>query len=96
MNFYHWEDKPFSIPKDSDIIKNITQKYKNHPIIRSLKRNCKGISYFSFQPISVDEVIKVVKNLKDSKAVGGDILTKILKECEFTFDINNYMYKQSN
>ena len=96
MNFYHWEDKPFSIPKDSDIIKNITQKYRNHPIIRSLKRNCKGISYFSFQPISVDEVIKVVKNLKDSKAVGGDILTKILKECEFTFDINNYMYKQSN
>ena len=35
----------------------------------------------------MDEVIKVVKNLKDSKAVGGDIPTKILKECEFTFDI---------
>ena len=45
MNLYHWEDKPFSI---SDIIKNITQKYKDHPIIRSLKRNCKGISSFSF------------------------------------------------
>ena len=28
----------------------------------------------------MDEVIKVVKNLKDSKAVGGDIPTKILKE----------------
>ena len=35
----------------------------------------------------MDEVIKVVKNLKDSKAVGGDIPTKILKECKFTFDI---------
>ena len=35
----------------------------------------------------MDEVIKVVKNLKDSKAVGGDIPTKILKECEFTFNI---------
>ena len=35
----------------------------------------------------MDEVIKVVKNLKDSKAVGGDIPTKILKKCEFTFDI---------
>ena len=87
MNLHHWKDKPFSISKDSDIIKNITQKYKNHPSIRSLKRNCKGISYFSFQPISMDEVIKVVKNLKDNKAVGGDIPTKILKECEFTFDI---------
>ena len=35
----------------------------------------------------MDEVIKVVKNLQNSKAVGGDILTKIRKECEFTFDI---------
>ena len=29
MNLYHWKDKPFSISKNSDIIKNITQKYKN-------------------------------------------------------------------
>ena len=35
----------------------------------------------------MDEVIKVIKNLKDSKAVRGDIPTKILKEREFTFDI---------
>ena len=35
----------------------------------------------------MDEVIKVVKNLKDSKAVGGDIPAKTLKECEFAFDI---------
>ena len=87
MSLYRWEDKPFSISKDSDIIKNITQKYKNHPSIRSLKRNCKGISCFSFRLISVDEIIKVVKSLSDSKAVGGDIPTKILKECKFPFDI---------
>ena len=35
----------------------------------------------------MDEVIKVVKNLKHSKAVSGDIPTKILKECQFTFDV---------
>ena len=35
----------------------------------------------------MNEVIKVVKNLKDSKAVGGDIPTEILKECEFTLHI---------
>ena len=35
----------------------------------------------------MDEVIKVVKNLKHIKAVSGDIPTKILKECEFTFDV---------
>ena len=35
----------------------------------------------------MDEVIKVVTNLKDSKAVCGDIPTEILKEWEFTLDI---------
>ena len=60
MNLYHRKDKPFSISKHSDIIKNITQKYKNDPSIMSLNRNCKGISYFSFQPVSVDDVIKVI------------------------------------
>ena len=35
----------------------------------------------------MDEVIKVVTNLKDSKAVRGDIPTEILKECEFTLHI---------
>ena len=79
MNLYHWEDKPFSISKDFDIIKSITQNFHT--------RNCKDISYFSFQSISVDKVIKVVKNLKDSKAGAGDIPTKIPKESEFTFDI---------
>ena len=27
MNLYHWEDKPFSVSKDSNIMKNIIQKY---------------------------------------------------------------------
>ena len=35
----------------------------------------------------MDEVIKVVKNLKGCKVVGGDIPTKIPKECKFIFDI---------
>ena len=35
----------------------------------------------------MDEVIKVFKNLKGCKVVGGDIPTKILKECKFIFDI---------
>ena len=42
------------------------------------------------------EVIKVVKNLKDSKAVRGDIPTKILKEYEFTFDIITACINKAN
>ena len=42
---------------------------------------------FSFQPVSKDEVKKIIRDLKNSKSVGGEIRTKILKECEFNFEI---------
>ena len=47
----------------------------------------RGISNFSFRPVSFEEVKKIIQDLKTNKAVGGEILTKILKECEFTFDV---------
>ena len=34
-----------------------------------------------------DEVKKTIQDVKANKAVGGEIPTKILKECEFTFDV---------
>ena len=37
-----------------------------------------------FQPVSVNDVKQVIKNLKSSKSVGGDIPTNIVKECNFT------------
>ena len=42
---------------------------------------------FSFQLVSNDDVRKIIKDLKNSKSVMGEIPTKILKECEFTFEI---------
>ena len=42
---------------------------------------------FSFQLVSNDDVRKIIKDLKNSKSVKGEIPTKILKECEFTFEI---------
>ena len=47
----------------------------------------RGISNFSFRPVSFEEVKKIIQDLKTNKAVGGERLTKILKECEFTFDV---------
>ena len=38
-----------------------------------------------FQPVSANDVKQVIKDLKSNKSVGGDIPTKILKECNFTF-----------
>ena len=52
-----------------------------------IKQNFRISKKFSFQPVSKDEVKKMIKDLKNSKSVGGEIPTKILKECEFTFEI---------
>ena len=84
---HHWEDK-ISPPsntfhKINDIIKN----YEKHPSIYNIKTKCSSISNFSFWPVSVEKVKKIIRNLKTNKAVGGEIPTKILKECEYNFDV---------
>ena len=35
----------------------------------------------------MEEIKKIIRDLKPNRAVGGEIPTKILKECEFTFDV---------
>ena len=37
--------------------------------------------------MSVDKVEKIIRDLKTNKAFGAEIPTKILRECEFTFDV---------
>ena len=51
------------------------------------KHNFRISKKFSFEPVSKDEVKKIIKDLKNSKSVGGEIPTKIFKECDFTFEI---------
>ena len=82
---HHWEDKTSSPSNTSDKINSIIKNYEKHPSICNIKREYRGISKFSFRSISVEEVNKIIRDL--SKAVGGEITTKILKECEFTFDV---------
>ena len=50
-----------------------------------IKENFRIPKKFSFQLVSQDEVKKIIKDLKNSKSVVGEIPTKILKECEFYF-----------
>ena len=52
-----------------------------------IKQNFRISKKFSLEPVSKDEVKKIIKYLKNSKSVGGEIPTKIFKECEFTFEI---------
>ena len=49
----------------------------------------------SFQPVSKEEVKKIIKDLKSRKSVGVEITTKILEECEFTFEILTHRVNKS-
>ena len=55
--------------------------------ICNMKTKYRGIGNFSFRPVSVEEVKMIIRDLKTNKAVGSEIPTKILIECEFTFDV---------
>ena len=87
LDLHRWEDKISSPSNTSDKINDISKNYEKHPSICNMKTKYIGISNFSFWSVSVEEVKKIIRNLKTNKAVGGEISTKILKECEFTFDV---------
>ena len=63
------------------------RKYEKDPSTQINKQNFRISKNFSFEPVSKDEVKKIIKDLKNSKSVGGEVPTKILKECQFTFEI---------
>ena len=87
LDLHHWEDKTSSPSNTSDKINDIMKNYEKHPSICNIKTKYRSISNFSFRPVSVEEVKKIIRDLKTNKAVGGEIPTKIFKECEFTFDV---------
>ena len=79
-------DKTFSPSNTSDKINDIIKNYEKHPSICNIKTKYRGINNFLFRSVSAEEVKKIIRDLKTNKAVGGEIPTKILKECEFIFD----------
>ena len=87
LDLHYWEEKTSSPLNTSGKINDIIKNYEKHPNICNIKIKYRGIGNFSFRPVSVEEVKKIIRDLETNKAVGGEIATKILKECEFTFDI---------
>ena len=59
--------------------------YRFHHIIKNIKRNYKITSKFSFKPVSEEFVKDIVNDLSSNKVAGGEILLKVLKECDFSF-----------
>ena len=87
IDLHYWEGKTSSPSNTSDKINDIIKNYEKHPSICNMKTKYRGIGNFSCRPVSVEEVKKIIRDLNTNKAVRGEIPTKILKECEFTFDV---------
>ena len=82
LDLYKWESEisDFGLNDSNQDCLDITvRKYEKHPSIQILNLNFRIPRKFSFQPISKDEVKKIVKDLKNSKSVGGEIPTKSYK-----------------
>ena len=68
-----------------DSVDRIMDSFRSHPSFKSIKRNYKINSKFSFKSISKEFVKDVVNDLSLNKAAGREIPQKILKECDFSF-----------
>ena len=78
-----WEVYSLSPTKGSDKIDNIFKCYKNHPRINNIKTKFSSVRSFSFQSVSMNEIMIVLRDLKNNESVGG----KIPIQSEFTFEI---------
>ena len=58
LDLHHWEDKTSSPSNTSDKINDIIKNYEKHPSICNIKTKYRGISNFSFRPVSAEEVKK--------------------------------------
>ena len=88
LDLHVWTESSCNVPPSytsDDDIDNILIKFANHPSIKTIKQNFDITGKFSLQPVSVNHLKQVIKDLKSNKSVGGDIPTNILKECNFTF-----------
>ena len=88
LDLHIWTESSSNVPPScasDNNIDNILIKFVSHPTIKTTKYNFNITSKFSFQLVFVNDVKQVIKDIKSNKSVGGDIPTKILKECNFTF-----------
>ena len=72
LNLHYREDKNSVPSNSSNKINDIIKNFENHPSIYNIKTKYRGISKFSFQPVTIEEVKNIVRALKTNKAVGGE------------------------
>ena len=80
LDLDHWDDHPLSPTNGFDRIYNIIKRYKKHPSIRNTKAKYNSVCSFSFQPVFMDKIKTVIRDMKNNKSVGGEIPIQVLKE----------------
>ena len=74
------ETEPLSLNIGDPLMKAI-MKYRFHPSIVAIKKNCNSGLSFSFSQVERHEIMKEINNLKTNKATQStDIPTKLIKE----------------
>ena len=89
INLFKWPDiscDPKNLSSVLDRKDRIILKHKFHPGIISIKQNIHHIEKFSFRFVTLEDVRLIIKDLRNNKAVGGDISLKLLKKCDFTYE----------
>ena len=81
FDLYKWPEIKQSSGNDNVIV-NIINKYKHHPSITKIKQNFVIINSFSFKTVTLKEVHEIILKLDDSKATGGEIPLKLIKDNE--------------
>ena len=64
LNLHYWEDKNSVPSNSSNKINDIIKNFENHPSIYNIKTKYRGISKFSFQPVTIEEVKNIVRLIK--------------------------------
>ena len=80
LDIYKWESEITGLAlndSNQDYLYITIRKYKKHLSIQMIKQNFRIFKKFSLESVSKDEVKKIIKDLKNSKSVGGEIPTKI-------------------
>ena len=75
LDLYKWESEITDLglnDSNQDYLDITIRKYEKHPSIQMIKKNFRISKKFSLEPVSKDEIKKIIKDLKNSKSVGGE------------------------
>ena len=80
LDLYKWESEITDLglnDSNQDYLGITIRKYEKHVSIQMIKQNFRISKEFSLEPVSEAEVKNIIKDIKNSESVGGEIPTKI-------------------